>query len=175
MFADTGEVVRQVDASLALKAAALYATRAGLARAEDTARFQHTGIVQTDQWSVSAALNPHRPLHVIALNDAHGTMLYVSSTTGQVVRDTNTQERVLNYFGAVTHWIYPTVLRQYPDAWEWVVDILAAHLRDHGGRRSLDRHPALALQASRGPVAHSLSRGSCAGTTSRAPFSASSS
>jgi hypothetical protein len=42
------------------------------------------------------------------------------------VRDTHTRERVLNYFGSVTHWIYPTVLRKYPDAWEWVVDILAA-------------------------------------------------
>jgi hypothetical protein len=126
VLADTGEVVRDVDAKRAIEAAADFAVRAGLIRLEETARLRHLSVVQTDQWSVSSALDPHRPLHVIALGDERNTELYVSSTTGQVVRDTNARERVLNYFGAVTHWIYPTVLRQYPDAWEWVVDILAA-------------------------------------------------
>ena len=124
--ADTGEVLRSVDPQLALAAAAAFAKQAGMTGAEAASRMELRGTVQTDQWSVSSALNPHRPLHVVSLEDERGTVLYVSSTTGQVVRDTNTSERVLNYFGAVTHWIYPTVLRQYPDAWEWVVDILAA-------------------------------------------------
>lgn len=123
VLADSGEVLRNVDAEMALSAAREFAARAGL-KAE-ASRLEYRGAVQTDQWSVSSALNGHRPLHVVSLGDERGTVLYVSSTTGQVVRDTATRERVLNYFGAVTHWIYPTVLRQFPDAWEWVVDTLA--------------------------------------------------
>jgi len=126
VFADNGEVVREVGPQLAIRAAADFATRSGIIRADETSRLRHLDTVQTDQWSVSSALNPHRPLHVISLGDEHDTVLYVSSSTGQVVRDTNSRERALNYLGAVTHWIYPTVLRKYPDAWEWVVDILAA-------------------------------------------------
>jgi hypothetical protein len=126
VFADTGDVLRDIDARLAIRAAADFAVRSGLIGSEETSRLLYRGIVQTDQWSVSSALNGHRPLHVISLGDEHDTELYVSSRTGQVVRDTNARERALNYLGSVTHWIYPTVLRKYPDAWEWVVDILAA-------------------------------------------------
>jgi len=126
VLADNGEVVRDIDPRRAIEAAADFAVRSEWIDAADTARLQHVDVVQTDQWSVSSALNAHRPLHVIALGDEPGTVLYVSSTTGQVVRDTNARERLLNYFGSVTHWIYPTVLRKYPDAWEWVVDIAAA-------------------------------------------------
>jgi hypothetical protein len=32
---------------------------------------------------------------------------------------------VLNYFAAVTHWLYPTFIRKYPDGWAWMVDILS--------------------------------------------------
>jgi hypothetical protein len=74
---------------------------------------------------VSAGLNEHRPLHRVALNDQSGTELYVSSRTGEVVRDTHTKERMLNYFAAVTHWLYPTFIRKYPDGWAWLVDILS--------------------------------------------------
>ena len=126
VLADTGEVVRDIDARLTVQAATDFALRSGLIRPDEASRLRHRDVVQTDQWSVSSALNAHRPLHVIELGDEHSTVLYVSSRTGQVVRDTNARERTLNYLGSVTHWIYPTVLRKYPDAWEWVVDILSA-------------------------------------------------
>jgi hypothetical protein len=125
VFADTGDVLRAVDSSHALAVAADFAVRAGLIHRESVSQLEHRGLVQTDQWSVSSGLNAHRPLHVIAIGDDSESVLYVSTTTGQVVRDTHGTERLLNYFGAVTHWIYPTVLRRYPDAWEWVVDILS--------------------------------------------------
>jgi hypothetical protein len=38
-----------------------------------------------------------------------------------VVRDTRRAERFWNWIGAVPHWIYPTVLRQFPQAWNQVV------------------------------------------------------
>jgi hypothetical protein len=126
VFADTGQILRELDASTATRIAEDFARRARGTQAHSQVVATWQDVVQTDQWTVSAALNPHRPLHRVAIEDAHGTELYVSSTTGEVVRDSHRLERTLNYFGAVTHWIYPTVLRRYPDAWEWIVDILSA-------------------------------------------------
>lgn len=121
VFADTGEVLRGVNAEQALQSAADFASRSGI----PTTPSIDDKTIQTDQWTVSAALNDHRPLYKVALNDDIGTELYVSSRTGQVVRDSHTTERVLNYFAAVTHWLYPTFIRKYPDAWAWMVDILS--------------------------------------------------
>ncbi|QCX09242.1 PepSY domain-containing protein [Paracidovorax citrulli] len=39
----------------------------------------------------------------------------------EVVRDTRRSERFWNWLGAVPHWIYPTALRQFPQAWNQVV------------------------------------------------------
>lgn len=122
VFADTGELLSDVTPAMALQSARDFASRAGL----PFGQLQHLDVSQTDQWTVSSALNPHRPLHRIALNDQQGTQLYVSSSTAEVVRDTHSNERRLNYLGAVTHWIYPTILRRHPDAWAWVIDILAS-------------------------------------------------
>lgn len=122
VFADTGDVLRDVTKQAGAEAATAFVRRSGARLGE---RLAFRGEVQTDQWSVSSALNDHRPLLRYALNDPADTVLYVSSTTGEVVRDTHRTERVLNYFGAVTHWIYPTFLRKYPLLWEWIVDVLS--------------------------------------------------
>jgi uncharacterized iron-regulated membrane protein len=123
VFADTGEVLRMMTSSHGRDVAAAFARRSGWAG--EASEISFAGAVQTDQWSVSSGLNAHRPLLKYALNDAQGTVLYVSSRTGEVVRDTHARERVLNYFGAVTHWLYPTVVRKYPLVWEWIVDIVS--------------------------------------------------
>jgi len=123
VFADTGEVLREVTPAMARAVAADFAVRAGWIA--DQSRVAFDSLLQTDQWSVSSGLNAHRPLLRVSLGDAAGTDLYVSSTTGEVVRDTHRTERLLNYFAAVTHWIYPTVLRKHVDAWDWVVDIVS--------------------------------------------------
>lgn len=116
VFADTGDAVGDVGADKA--AASVAAFYPG-------SKPRHLATSQSDQWSVSGVLNPHRPLHLFALDDSAGTEVYVSSATGEVVRDSTRMERTLNYFGAVTHWIYPHALRRFPDAWVWTVDCLA--------------------------------------------------
>jgi hypothetical protein len=130
VFADNGEVLREVSRKAAEDAVAGFVQRSVASRDESAPPFEGSsivfgGTVQTDQWTVSAALNDHRPLLQFAVNDDEGTVLYVSSTTGEVVRDTHSTERVLNYFAAVTHWLYPTFVRKYPEFWEWMVDILS--------------------------------------------------
>src|SRR5438045_3212101 len=72
----------------------------------DIAHAAFVELADHDQWTVPNGLDLHRPLYRIALNDAHGSEPYVSSTTGEVVRDTTRRERTWNYVGSVVHWIY---------------------------------------------------------------------
>ncbi len=122
VFADSGDVLDRVDADTALEIAQAHARRTWPGQALTP---RYLAQLQTDQWSVSSAMNAHRPLHRVALDDAAGTELYVSSVTGEVVRDSHRSERLLNLPAAVTHWLYPVLIRRYPDAWAWMVDILA--------------------------------------------------
>ncbi|WP_314945074.1 PepSY domain-containing protein [Bradyrhizobium cosmicum] len=81
-----------------------------------------------DQWSVPNGFDRHRPLFRIALGDAAGTEVYVSSLTGEIVLDTTRSERGWNLAGSVLHWIYPTVLRSNWALWDgvvWTLSLLA--------------------------------------------------
>jgi hypothetical protein len=109
----------------ALAVAVDHARRRGL----DVAQAGVAELIDVDQWTVSGSLDRHRPLYRIALNDVAGTELYVSSTTGEVVRDTTRRERGWNYVGSVAHWIYPTVLRSRPALWNtavWTLSLVAS-------------------------------------------------
>lgn len=77
--------------------------------------------IERDQWSVAGTFDPHRPLHLVALNDAAGTQLYISSHTGEVVLDTTRRERAWNWVGAVLHWLYFRDLRANGPLWSQVV------------------------------------------------------
>jgi uncharacterized iron-regulated membrane protein len=74
-----------------------------------------------DQWTVAGDLDRHRPLYRLALNDDAGTELYVSGTTGEVVRDTTRRERWWNALGSIPHWLYPVPLRSRPRLWTAVL------------------------------------------------------
>lgn len=63
--------------------------------------------VTEDAWTHSKAMDPHRPMHRIQMDDAQSTVLYVSGRTGEVVRDATGTERVWNWVGAWIHWLYP--------------------------------------------------------------------
>ena len=67
--------------------------------------------LQEDAWTHSRALDGHRPLHVVEMDgsdDGQGrTLLYVSASTGEVVRDASATERTWNWLGAWLHWLYP--------------------------------------------------------------------
>lgn len=81
-----------------------------------------------DQWSVPNGFDRHRPLFRVALGDATGAEVYVSSRTGEIVLDTTRSERGWNLAGSVLHWIYPTVLRSNWALWDrvvWILSLLA--------------------------------------------------
>ena len=109
---------------LAVAIAADHARRRGL----DATQATFAELAAYDQWTVSNVLDRHRPLYRISLDDQPGTELYVSSTTGEVVRDTTRSERWWNYVGSVAHWIYPTVLRSRASVWNatvWTLSLAA--------------------------------------------------
>lgn len=83
------------------------------------------GPFDVDQWVVHQAFDEARPFFRVALDDPAGTRVYVSQRSGEVLQRTRRAERVWNYFGAVTHWIYPSVLRRHWAAWDRLVWWLA--------------------------------------------------
>ena len=115
VFADSGEAVREISADLALIAA----RGSGFAAVDSSVTYD--ALVDIDQWSITAVLNPHRPLHRIRMNDGQGSVVYISSRTGQVVLDTSRDERFWNWLGSTIHWIYPLVLRKNAPLWTQVI------------------------------------------------------
>lgn len=116
--------------------ASVTSSDAALAIARDHARSRgldasRAGIIARadyDQWSVPNGFDRHRPLFRVALGDADGTEVYVSSVTGEIVQDTTRNERGWNLVGSVLHWIYPTVLRSSWSLWDrvvWTLSLLA--------------------------------------------------
>jgi hypothetical protein len=67
---------------------------------------EYDGAIDEDAWTHSRALDGDRPLHRIWMSDAEQTLLYVSGTTGEVVRDANRTERIWNWVGTWIHWLY---------------------------------------------------------------------
>jgi uncharacterized iron-regulated membrane protein len=119
VYADTGERLDPRSPTVALDSVAHsgFATPGVLPR--------HDGVIDVDQWTVSAVLDEHRALHRIVVGDAAGTVLYVSSVTGQIVRDTHRAERLWNWLGSTIHWIYPFQLRRHVDLWATLVTYLS--------------------------------------------------
>jgi uncharacterized iron-regulated membrane protein len=77
--------------------------------------------VERDQWTVAGGFDRHRPLWKAELAGPRGRTLYVSSTGGGVVLDTDTHERFWNWLGSIPHWIYLTAIRQDNAVWRQVV------------------------------------------------------
>ncbi|MEX2470265.1 MAG: PepSY domain-containing protein, partial [Pseudohongiellaceae bacterium] len=99
VFADNGELLSELNEAQAIEAA----LASGFAVGASGASYQRR--IDMDQWTVTASLNPFRPLHRVALHDEAGTQLYVSDVTGQVVRDSDRRERFWNWLGSTIHWI----------------------------------------------------------------------
>lgn len=93
----TGQKIAAVSESEAIVSAQAFLKKAG----------EYAGHVEEDPWTHSRALDGLRPLHRVQMQDADKTLLYVSNTTGEVVRDATGTERYWNWIGAWIHWLYP--------------------------------------------------------------------
>lgn len=101
IFADDGSRLASINEATAKKAAETYCRmeQPGCSAA-------YLGQVDEDGYTHSKALDPYRPLHLFAI-DGGAVWLYVSSRTGEVVRDATQAERFWNWTGAWLHWLYP--------------------------------------------------------------------
>ncbi len=111
-----GRLLPPADNKAALRIVAAYQQNTGVA---GTPRL--LGTIDRDQWTVSSGYAINGPLHKIALGDASGTELYVAARSAQIVQRTTARQRIWNYCGAITHWLYFTPLRQHATAWAQTV------------------------------------------------------
>lgn len=113
----TGVIAPAVDGAAALRSAQVFmAGVAGSVR----------GQTQDDRWTHSGLLDPHRPLFQVQMDDDAGTLLYVSSATGEVVMDAPRQQRYWNFVGAWLHWVYMFREGSRDPVWSWLVIGLSA-------------------------------------------------
>lgn len=114
--AESGQLLGPVPANLARTVAESFSgqTAAGI-----------TGPFAYDQWVVHDQYDGFRPFYRVALADGRGTMLYVSTRSGEVLQQTRRTEREWNYVGSVVHWINVVALRRHKDPWRWVMLALA--------------------------------------------------
>ncbi len=115
--ASTGELLHGVDAARATASAQAFAAGAGVPRYLDR--------IDEDAFTHSRALDAHRPLYRLELGDSEGTVVYVSGTTGEVVRDATRTERGWNYAGAWIHWLYPFRGNAFDAWWADIVNWLS--------------------------------------------------
>lgn len=83
------------------------------------AEARYVALRDSDIWTRGSRLNPHRPLHRVQMSDPQNTVLYVSSTTGEVVRDATGRERAWNYVGPWLHWLH--AFRSPDSLWRIVI------------------------------------------------------
>jgi hypothetical protein len=57
----------------------------------------------------------------VRLADEQATDVYISRASGEVAQRTTAKSRILNWLGAVPHWLYPTILRHDVKLWSQVV------------------------------------------------------
>ncbi|PTT23763.1 peptidase [Acidovorax sp. HMWF029] len=116
--ATTGERLQRVDTTHAIASARAFAQEANPS-------IEYQGTIDEDAFTHSRALDVHRPLHRLHLGDSAGTVVYVSGTTGEVVRDAPLHERAWNYVGAWIHWLYPFRGNVFNDYWTDIVNWLS--------------------------------------------------
>jgi len=114
VYADTGEpLVLPASPEMALRIASDWTGQPASA-----ARFEGP-LTREDQWTVSGAFRPLRPLMKFSWPD--GQEIYVSASSAQVEQYTTRASRVAAYFGAIPHWLYFTPLRRESQTWSRVV------------------------------------------------------
>ncbi len=119
---DARRIVEEVSAR-ACSARALSPTLSG-GRGGQSCVLSVERLTESDQWTVPLPGSLF-PLFHARLDDAAGSELYLSAASGAIVQRTTRKARILAWFGAIPHWIYPTILRRERVLWRNVVIALA--------------------------------------------------
>ena len=112
VFADTGELLVDIDAAQAQSIAAAF-VRLPENRLHHVAR-----LTQPDQWSLTIRQGP---MHKFTVDDEAGTQVYVSERNADVTVLTTRGSRALAWVGAIPHFLYFAPLRLNQPLWRQVV------------------------------------------------------
>jgi uncharacterized iron-regulated membrane protein len=113
----TGAKIETIAEPEALAIAATYAKQHGIDAKPSLKRIRD----KPDEFTVSGEINAPPPLYEIRLNDAAGTLLYISAKTGQVRQRTTSAVRVWSWLGPIPHWLYFVELRKNGKLWTDVI------------------------------------------------------
>jgi hypothetical protein len=116
----TGQKLGQLDEAAVRSVAQTFVFNNGYPGAISSAQ-----VIKVDQWTVQQ-WQRFAPIWKVSFDGSRGMVVYVSGRTGEVVQDTSARERLLSWFGAIPHWLYPTILRQDGKLWTQVVIWLSA-------------------------------------------------
>jgi hypothetical protein len=112
VFADTGELLADIDAAQAQSIAAAF-VRLPQDRLHHVAR-----LTEPDQWSLTLRQGP---MHKFTVDDEAGTEVYVSERNADVTVLTTRGSRALAWVGAIPHFLYFAPLRLNQPLWRAVV------------------------------------------------------
>ena len=112
VFADTGELLFDIDAAQAQSLAAAF-----VRLPED--RLHHVArLIEPDQWSLTIRQGP---MYKFTVEDDAGTQVYVSERNADVTVLTTRGSRALAWVGAIPHFLYFAPLRLNQPLWRAVV------------------------------------------------------
>jgi hypothetical protein len=117
VFADTGEILEDIDASTARTVASRFVQIPA-----ERVTFERT-LDEPDQWTLG---NRSGQLHKFRVDDEVGTEIYVSPRTADVVQLTTRNGRALAWMSTIPHWLYFTGLRTNQPLWYRAVVWLSA-------------------------------------------------
>jgi hypothetical protein len=116
-FADNGQLLTAVSPDAALRIASAWVAQPA------TEATLEALLTEADQWTVSQAFRPLRPL--LKYSWSNGETVYLSRAGGEVVQHTTRWSRLGAYFGAIPHWLYFTPLRERTPMWRVIVIALS--------------------------------------------------
>ena len=109
VFADDGETLAPLEREAARAVAAKF-----VGVPEGVVRSLRT-VERPDQWTL--ALGRELPLEKFAVDDGHGTEIYVSPATAEVALATTARTRAFAWVATIPHWLYFTELRTNQRLW----------------------------------------------------------
>ncbi len=74
-----------------------------------------------DRWIPWKRFGVHFPIYKFHFNDEKSSVLYLSSTSGEIVQHTTSTERINAWLGAIPHWFYFKWLRLQVKLWIGVI------------------------------------------------------
>lgn len=77
-----------------------------------------------NQWIPFDSRRADLPIIKVSTSDPLKTKLYFSGQTGKLLQQTNKNNRLLAYFGAIPHWLYFWQIRQNVDLWTNIFKVL---------------------------------------------------